>query len=112
MHSVTLTVSLSKQSECFSELLRFFWFPCGLDHQIHFAGSTLTLFFFFFFLSLNTKHTNSGECKVYDSLQKDKATDYDDFNTQEKEGKDPKDYQQGEICYRGRHIMMVSVFCT
>lgn len=48
----------------------------------------------------------NGECKVYDPLQKEKATDYDDFNTQEKEGKDPKDYQQGEICYRGRHIMM------
>ena len=85
------------------------------NHQIHFAGSTLTFFFFFlFFFSLETHktHKNSGECKVYDSLQKDKATDYDDFNTQEKEGKDPKDYQQGEICYRGRHIMMVSVFCT
>ena len=48
----------------------------------------------------------SDECKAWNSKSGTKPTDFDDFNTEEKVGKSPKDYNQGEICYRGRHIMM------
>merc|ERR1712166_1110583 len=53
----------------------------------------------------------TDECKRWESGpnaegKTPKPTDFDDMNTEEKKGKSPKDYHQGEICYRGRHIMM------
>ena len=52
---------------------------------------------------------NNDECTKWGGKGSSDATDFDDMNTEEKKGKSPKDYHQGEICYRGRHIMMVSV---
>ena len=56
---------------------------------------------------------NNDECTKWGGKGSSDATDFDDMNTEEKKGKSPKDYHQGEICYRGRHIMMVrSKMCS
>ena len=44
------------------------------------------------------------ECARYAGTGK--PTDYDDLSPDEKKTKNPEDYNQGEICFRGRHIMM------
>ena len=46
------------------------------------------------------------ENKLWDEMSGKKPTDYDDLDHEEKKDKNPADYHQGEICYRGRHIMM------